>query len=221
MTYQRLRLGGVTVSGTGTDGVEFRVRPNIEGWWGSPTAQHTVTRRAAGHGSWAGLTTLAPRVLVVSGLLLGPEHSLVVAALGRLKSLATRTDTTFEVETPAGSKLATARRDGEVMVTWHSDIAATVSLQLLATDPCIYGALQRTVLKAPSAAGGLEYPLEYDLDYATPLDQQSSASLVNAGDEDSWPVFVAHGPWPGVCRSSRRTGRSSATSRRSTPARRS
>ncbi|WP_284252351.1 hypothetical protein [Litorihabitans aurantiacus] len=142
------------------------------------------------------MTSLSPRVVVVAGLLTGTSHAAAVAGLDALKGMVRTVDTVLEVETPAGAKRAVVRRDGQVLTTWHSERQVTVSLQMIAHDPRIFGQERRHFLQTGGAAGAFEYPVMYPITYGTAEIAQNTAVLVNDGNEAAHPVVSVRGDFP-------------------------
>lgn len=195
MTWQKVTLAGHPVSGVDAEGVDWRIRPNVEGWWGGAPVSHRVTDKPAAPGVWIGTSSHSARSVTLAGVLVGPTQQAVAAALDTLNALADLDDAPLQVETPAGVRIAWVRRDSETLTSWASDLAVTFSVSLIAADPRLYGPVQRTVVLPVSQVGGIRYPLTYPLRYHG-VGAQSSTLLVNAGNAAAPVRLVAHGPLP-------------------------
>ncbi|MDO5663550.1 MAG: hypothetical protein Q4G40_12705, partial [Brachybacterium sp.] len=98
---------------------------------------------------------------------------------------------------------ATVERTGEVLVARVSPTTFTVSIPLLAPDPCLYGETQVIFLHPIGTGVGMEYPLygpvsdpdgEPVISYGTAIESQDP--IANPGNAAAWPTFLVTGDFP-------------------------
>lgn len=186
----------------------------LQGWDDLPEVDTGNVERPSRHGTWPGRALAGQRLVTATGVLTGARDlqtmSDVLAPLRRALALAE----------DARQRPLTIRVGGQTL-TAYGQVSArsipggvgyqaarpTVVVQWTCPDPRRYGRGRSTVITAPQRSGeGLEYPLEYPLDYGEPA-QGGSAFLINGGDTPTHPIVTITGPCTRPRLINRTTGR--------------
>lgn len=190
----RASLGALDFGVLEASGVAW-VLNDIQGW-GSPASTVQVVQKPRSSGGWAGPGYLPARSVSLTGTVDAPSTSALSDALDRLSAACTLTDTTLTVNEGGRTRTCTVRRQGEVLVTMTSALAATWSVQVVALDPRKYGSavIQSTAL--PSVSGGTTWPITYPLTF-TGVTNSGTLSIPNAGNITAPVVVRIDGPVTG------------------------
>ncbi|MGW6913704.1 phage distal tail protein [Kitasatospora sp. NPDC054939] len=186
-----LVLGAVDAAGTawtiGRDGLQG---------WDSADVRAQYTDREADHGSWAGPTYLAARVITVAGTATATSLAALDAAGEQLSAAASLEDTVLEVA-DAVPKRVTVRRSGRVLWQPETDRTARYSVMLTAADPRRYSTvLQSQSAALPSVTGGLTLPITLPITI-TATTVSGTITLTNQGTIGTRPVLTVTGPCAG------------------------
>jgi hypothetical protein len=99
------------------------------------------------------------------------------------------------VEDSFGVRSSTVTLGGKTSWIQMTDTVANFKLDLYAPDPYVYGPQKQLQVNSISYYGGATFPAAFPFSFNRP---PSALSLVidNAGNVDSWPIFVATGDLP-------------------------
>lgn len=187
-------LGSLVFGALEASGVAWVVN-DLQGW-GSPASTMQVTQKPRSHGGWAGPGYLPARTLSITGTVDAPSTAALSDAIDRLSAAATLTDTTLTVNEAGRARTMTVRRQGEVLVSMTSALAATWSVQLVALDPRRYGPMVSQSTGLPSSSGGLTWPITFPVTW-TGVTNTGIVSIPNAGNITAPVLIRIDGPVPG------------------------
>lgn len=190
----RASLGGLDFGVIETSGVAW-VLNDLQGW-GSPASTVQAVQKPRSSGGWAGPGYLPARVLSLTGTVDAPSTSALSDAVDRLNAACSLTDTTLTVIEGGRSRYCTVRRQGEVLVTFTSDRAATWSVQVVALDPRKYGSPIPLSTNLPSSTGGLTWPLTWPLTW-TATQVTGVVTITNPGNATGPVTLRINGPVTG------------------------
>lgn len=163
----------------------------IDGW-GSPGGTGGVQQRAAAHGGTNPRQWLKPRTLTVTGRIEAPSMDLRQDAEHRLAyalGLALFDLTVVD----AISLRVRARREGEVTIADDTDVQTTWQVELTCPDPRKYGASHEVSFALPLTAGGLQWPVQYPVQYSGST-STADRNAANAGNIEAPPTIRFDGP---------------------------
>lgn len=184
----------------------------IDGWDSTSQGDYRPTQRFQSDGAFNDRNDATAKDMTLRGSVTVASPELLEAALDRLKTNATRADTTLS-RTKFGRTLSmTVKRIGDVDIPpIPTPLTRFFTVQLIAPDPFKYGApYVPTAIGLPSSGGGLAFPL-FDitgkLEFGAP-GNSGQVTLLNAGTVDAFPVFTITGPvLGGITLSDTATGR--------------
>lgn len=187
---------------------------DLQGWDDLPEVEGGNVERPSRHGAWPGRPLAGQRFVTATGVLTSARSlnamSAVLAPLRRALTLSGDARQ-HPLSIRAGGQTLTAH--GQVSARsipggpGYQAARPTVVVQWTCPDPRRYGRSRATVVTAPRPSGeGLDYPLEYPLDYGEPA-RGGSAVLTNGGDTATHPVVTITGPCARPRLINRNTGR--------------
>lgn len=184
-------LGDLDLGVTDASGVKWTTK--TLNWWSSPGSTLNAVQRPRGHGAWAGDAFLGPRRVEVSGSLRAPSEAAWSEAVDRLHVAASLYETVLMVAESDRTRWCNVRREDEVLVRRLSPTYAEWSVQLLATDPRMFGDSVTETTGLPSSSGGVTFPLTFPLTFsATTVTGQ--VTLTNVGNETGPLLIRIDGP---------------------------
>lgn len=186
-------LGSLVLGAVDAASVAWTINPDgLQGWDG-PDVRTQYTDREADHGSWAGPTYLAARVITLAGVITAPSQSALDTAIEQLSAAVSLTDTLLVVAETI-PKQALVRRSGKVLVARQTDRIATYSVLVTAADPRRYSTvLQSQSVGLPVTTGGLTLPITLPITI-TATTVSGQFTLTNAGSMSTRPVLTITGP---------------------------
>lgn len=182
----QITLGTLSLTGIDDDGVEWTVH-ELSGW-GATSSTGSFTQKPRGSGAWAGPAFATNREVALNGKLGAPSREAAAAAIDRLISAVSLTDTVLTIDEGAGGRWCTVRQSGEVIVQWINDRAVSWSVQVASADWRKFGVTMEGTTALPSTVGGLTVPftVPFRIDAVSVTGQ---ITLGNPGNEHG-PVFL-------------------------------
>lgn len=188
-------LSGLCLSGTDEFGVDWITEPSLKGW-GSPSGSLAPVARPRGPGSWAGDSFLQSRSLVIEGRAIAPTQDVALDASDRVIAATTLSDTLLSFTEGSRVRHMTVRRDGEVLITWVSELEFAWSIQLFAADGRKFGIPESSFTSLPSSSGGLTIPFSVPFSINA-VTNSGQISLFNAGNTTGPVALRISGPCNG------------------------
>jgi hypothetical protein len=103
---------------------------------------------------------------------------------------------TLKIQDSTGTRTIVASSGGKPSWIQLTDNYATFNISFYAPDPYIYNYTTTTMtLEGVNTKGGLNFPLDYELDYASGSGYQDKF-VSNKGNAPAWPKFKVHGDFP-------------------------
>lgn len=167
------------------------------GWTDGTAARRDATVRPVSSGDFTEPYTFSSRLITLSGAAVAKDSVDLHAMRDKLVGLLQEGEyVEMSVETIAGTRYATVGLEGTVSWTRQLDNVAVWKLDLYAPDPYIYG-VERTINlgATTSAGGGLDYPLNYALNYNRLNIAEQDNSITNNGNAKAWPKFRISGDY--------------------------
>lgn len=169
---------------------------SLQGWDDQPTMDDASTSRPNADGAWPGRLLAQPRTVQFTDGQVQASADQMRDAIAVARQYLQRTDDERPLVARFGDQ--SLRVDGRVVrrsipvvdrILGHESLA----VQWKCTDPLRYGVTEKNaLLTQPYATGGLQYPLQYPLDYG---DYEGGSALVtNDGDEPAPVRVVFRGP---------------------------
>jgi hypothetical protein len=186
LNASRAALGSLDFGVVEAAGVAW-VLEDVQGW-GSPASTIQVVQKPRSFGGWAGPAYLPARSVTLAGSVDAPTTAALSDAIDRLITAASLSATQLTVIEGGRVRSAMVRRQGEVQITWTSDLAATWTVQLVATDPRKYGPPVTATCGLPSSSGGLTWPVTFPATW-TGVTNSGTVSIANQGTTSA-PVFL-------------------------------
>lgn len=167
----------------------------ITGWTDGVSTRRDITQRPLAWGDFAEKAYKGSRVITVTGSAIAntPQelHAMRDIFMGNLSH------GEFEemsVTNLSGTRYAWVSVEGPTAWLQKSDTVAVWKLELYADDPRIYGVRKRVTISESSVTGGLDYPVDYMVDYGlSTVGQLANISIANNGNTDAYPVFTIKG----------------------------
>lgn len=181
----------------GTGG-QFILDPTaLTGWDDGTSTRRDATVRPVSSGDFVEPYTFSARLIALSGTAVATSRGELQRMRDTLTGvLANGEYSELRVETGASVRYAIVGIENKVEWVQHLDNVAVFRLELYAPDPYIYGAERIVTLGATSeAGGGLEYSLNYPLNYNAQSLQPLTPPLTNAGNAKAWPRFKVTGDY--------------------------
>lgn len=186
-------IGGITLGAVDAAGIAWTLDSDGFQGWDSADVRTQYSDRQADHGSWAGPTYLAARVITLAGKVIAPDLASLDGALDRLGAAASLTDTLLTVAETV-PRQCVVRRSGRPLMRHETDRIASYSLLLTAADPRRYSTtLQSQSTGLPVSSGGLTLPITMPLTITAGV-TSGTITLTNAGTIATRPVFTIAGP---------------------------
>lgn len=188
-----VQLGSVLLGMVDGAGVAWTINSDGLQGWDSADVRTQYTDRQADHGSWAGPTYLAARVITLAGTIVAPSQGALYAAMDQLSAAVALADTLLTVNEPV-ARQAVVRRSGKLLLAPVTDRIATYSALLTAADPRRYSTtLQGASTGLPIPSGGLTAPVTAPVVVA-PGTPSGEITLTNTGSITTLPVLTLTGP---------------------------
>lgn len=173
----------------------------LEGWDDLPEIETGNVERSLRHGAWPGRSLAGQRLVTAVGVLTSaPCLTEVHTVLKPLRRALTPVDGARQhpLSIRAGGQTLTAYGQVTARVIPGGPAFQSgrpiVTVQWTCADPRRYGEEHhRTVAPPRPSEDGLEYPLEYPIDYGEPA-HGGGADLENDGDSPTHPVVEVSGP---------------------------
>lgn len=194
-----IKVGGLTFKSYGLPGEShFRLDPTaIVGWYDGVETRRDTSTRPMGWGDFAEIGRLSSRLITISGTAIAANEIelrmmrdafIGICADGGYKE--------FSLETKVDTRYATVTRAAKPLWTQLIDTAAAWSFDFYAPDPRIYGVVERLkVGDAKSSTGGIDYPVDYIIDYHSDVEVGGVVSVTNNGNVEAWPSFAVNGEY--------------------------
>ncbi|WP_405019546.1 phage tail family protein [Kitasatospora sp. NBC_00070] len=190
---KQVAVGGVTLGAVDSAGVAWTIDTDGLKGWDGPPVRTQYSDREADHGSYAGPTYLAARVISISGKIIADTQATLDTAMDQLAAAPGLTDTLLVVSetTP---RQAMVRRSGEVLLRQETDRIAAYSLMVTATDPRRYSTtLQSRSTGLPASTGGITLPITLPLTITAGA-TSGQIILANSGTIAARPTITIGGP---------------------------
>jgi len=167
----------------------------FDGWRGATGTTAQLTQRTRGHGATSSEGFMPARYMTIGGLIHAPDAATLDAAIDRLNTAITLTETQMVVVDPGGVRNVMVKRAGEVLPELITETLASYSVLVSAKDPLKYGDLVTASTALPSESGGVVYPVTYPLTY-TGVSVSGVLRVNNPGNTQA-PVWLrVDGPVP-------------------------
>lgn len=190
---RRVAVNGLVLGDWDGYGVRWKLT-RFEGW-GSPAPTLELTQRARAHGATASESFLTARTIELGGTVHAPSLAALDDAFDRLSTAAALGEFDLVVSEAGRVRHCRARRAGEVIPKYHTDVLGEYSIILAAKDPRKYGEQQSVSTVLPSTTGGRTYPITYPTTY-TGVTNSGIIQATNEGNEQA-PVWLrVDGPIP-------------------------
>lgn len=180
------------------DGTNYYV-DKLDGWRGLPPVDSGNVPKAGAHGSWSGRPLAQERVVTVEFSIRpdGEETEALVAAVEAACPLGDGTELPLVVR-PYGTPIlmyAQVHRLALPMDLGYRRWVKGCAIQWVCSDPARYSVSEQSItIAAPTlAVGGLDWPLEYPLDWGTP-GVPGVGTATNTGSSPTSPRLVFTGP---------------------------
>jgi hypothetical protein len=98
----------------------------------------------------------------------------------------------ISIQNSVGTRYLTVGLGDSPSFVQKTDNFAIWKLELYAPDPRLYGSVMNLQITDSTVTGGIDYPMDYPLNYGGDTKVQAMA-MYNAGNTDSWPVFTVVG----------------------------
>jgi hypothetical protein len=193
-----ISVGGITLrsSRIGT-GPQFLLDETaIIGWTGGVDIKRNFTPRQMRSGDFQEEGHHAARYISITGIASAPTNTALKIMRDEFTGAVEPSKyESISVTDSFGVRTSTVTLGGKTNFVQLTDTAATFKMDLYAPDPYIYGPLKQLQVNSISFYGGASYPISFPFSFNRP---PSALSLVidNAGNVNSWPIFVATGDLP-------------------------
>lgn len=202
-------LNGITLHPPAADGTGYSLEDQngtsgLDGWYGAPTMKSTFVARPSGHGSYAGPSDGDVRVVTASGTLVAATSAGLLQAQEQLAAICPDRTLlyTLQVIDDNGTRVASVKRTGAVLIKPISQLAAGFSFVVTAPDPYKYDPNAVTgSTPLASAASGLDFVTGGGLDFVTggglnfgTVTSTGAFTLTNSGTAPSAPTWTLQGP---------------------------
>lgn len=169
----------------------------LQGFYDGVSVKRTETSRPNQWGDFSEPTLRGARRVVLTGTALANSPQQLLSMRDEFTGLfQTGEYQEIEVQNSTGSRYMIAALDGSPAWVQQTDLAAVWKLELYAPDPRIYGSLNRIQITDNMSDGGIDYSIDYPLNYGGTIVKQSF-SISNNGNTDAWPTFVVTGDFNG------------------------
>lgn len=179
-------------------GNEYILDPTaLTGWDDGTNIRRDATARPVSSGDFSEPSTFSSRLISFSGTAVATNRVQLQAMRDKLTGvLVEREYAQISVETAASTRYATVGLEGKVEWVQQLDNVAVFRVEFYAPDPYIYGYERVVSLGSTNGLGGglkyaLDYPLNYNAQTTTPLNQ----SVTNNGNISAWPKFKITGDY--------------------------
>lgn len=167
----------------------------ISGWFDGPGTKASTTPRPTSWGDFTEPAYKNSRLITVTGTAIARNNVELQEMRDDLMSVySDGTLGEIRVLNGAGTRYAYVRMEGTPRWVQLLDNAATWKLELYAPDPRIYGLEKRITLNDSTVSGGLDYPLDFPIDFESPTPPES-LQIFNNGNVEAWPKFVVTGDY--------------------------
>lgn len=194
-----IRVGGLTFKSHGQMGEShFRLDPTaIQGWYDGVNTRRDTSTRPMGWGDFSEVTRMSSRLITITGTAVAADYSELHMMRDAFMSIcADGNYAEFSLENASGVRYATVSRADKPIWVPLIDNAAAFSFDFYAPDPRVYGAEQRLkVGDSLATTGGLDYPVDYFIDYQSDTEETGVVTITNKGNTDAYPVFVVTGEY--------------------------
>lgn len=185
-------INGLYTSGVDSNGVTWHTG-SIAGWDGSSSSSIQLTQKTRAPGAWTSPRNMTPRVMTVSGTIVGPSIDATASAIDQLNAASGLTS--FVVTVARGSLIRSviAYRHGVVDFTEVNEVTFQWTMDLVAADPRKFATALSTTTHLPSASGGLTIPVKVPFAINSTV-VSGNCFLTNAGNAVGPVVLTLQGP---------------------------
>lgn len=173
-----ITIGGINLFGTDGNGCSW-LGEAFTGW-GSTATTLQVNQKSSGDGGWSTQSFRKPRLVGISGGVVGPNSAAVSASLDSLYAALVGSPV-LSVDDGGGARTAIVQQQDEVLITWINPTSCDFSFQMIAADPRKLGTPVTVSTGLPSATGGLTIPFTVPFAINSTI-VTGEASAVNLGN---------------------------------------
>lgn len=98
----------------------------------------------------------------------------------------------ISIQNSVGTRYCTVTIDGQPSFVQKLDTVAIWKLDIYAPDPRLYGLPKSVQITDSTVSGGIDYPMDYPVNYGGGVKVQA-VIIENNGNTESWPKFVVTG----------------------------
>lgn len=167
------------------------------GWWDGTGIKRNKISRASHWGDFRAETLRDARYMTWTGTAVASTSRELQAMRDEFTgTLATNQSTIMSVYSDStGTRFAEVFLEDKPKWTRMTDTAAAFQLELYAPNPRIYGEEKTISLLENDGFGGLQYRINYPLDYNT-VTEPVAQSISNLGNTYAYPVIEVNGHFP-------------------------
>lgn len=167
----------------------------LKGFLDGVNVKRTEAARPNKWGDFSEPGLLGPRNLTLTGTAVADSPSQLMQMRDEFAALLTDGKyQEIEIQTTATTRYLNVALAGSSSWVQKLDNVALWKLELYAPDPRMYGAQKSAQITDSTVNGGMDFPIDYPLDYGGPI-QSQAVSISNAGNTDAWPVFKVTGDY--------------------------
>ena len=167
------------------------------GWWDSAGIKREKLSRASGWGDFRSEQFREARLITWTGTAVASSAVELQAMRDEFTGLLhSKNETQLRVYSEStGNRYATVSLEDAPVWERLTDSAAIFQLKLYSPNPRIYGDLKEINLFIHDGYGGIQFPIEYDLDF-NETTAEATKFLVNGGNTNSYPTIEIQGEFP-------------------------
>lgn len=165
----------------------------LQGFLDGVDIKRNTTARPNQWGDFQEKTLLSSRRMTMTGTAIATSPAQLLSMRDEFTGLLVNNEyTEISIQNSTTTRYVTVSLDSQPAFIQQTDKHASWKIDLYAPDPRIYGPIRNVQLNDGTISGGLDYPMDYPVNYGGDIVVQS-LFLTNGGNTDSWPKFKVTG----------------------------
>lgn len=165
----------------------------LQGFLDGVDIKRNTTARPNQWGDFREKTLLSSRRMTMTGTAIATSPGQLLSMRDEFTGLLIDKEyTEISIQNSTGTRYVTVSLDNQPSFIQQTDKHAIWKIDLYAPDPRMYGPIRNVLLNDGTVSGGMDYPVDYPVNYGG-SDIVQSFYLSHDGNTDAWPKFIVTG----------------------------